>query len=197
MEKLKVSEVVVEGRYDAAHIRNLIRGTVIETGGFGIFSQKEKLALLRKLAAERGLVILTDSDGAGFVIRNFLKGAVPKDRQKHVYIPDIYGKERRKDRPSAEGKLGVEGIPLEVLRECLLRAGVGTERVEDREEPPITKAELYADGLSGGKNSEKKRRAFLQRAGLPENMTCNALLSCINVLYTREEYRKIVEDVKE
>ena len=137
MERLRVDRaIVVEGRYDAAKLRALVDGVVIETGGFRIFSEKEKLALLRRLAAERGLVILTDSDGAGFVIRNFLRGAIPPEQVLHAYIPDIAGKERRKDKPSREGKLGVEGMSLEVLRDCLSRAGALAEPVPDSSPSP-------------------------------------------------------------
>ncbi len=198
MEKIRISQViVVEGRCDAAHIRNLVDGTVVETGGFRIFSQKQKLALLRRLAAERGLLILTDGDGAGFVIRGFLKGAIPKEQVRHVYVPDIYGKERRKRRPSAEGKLGVEGIPLPVLRECLLRAGVEAESVEAAPRAQITKADLYADGLSGRPNSAAARERFLRLAGLPARMSSGAMLAAVNVLMTPEEYRSLAAKAME
>ena len=194
MERLRVDRaIVVEGRYDAAKLRALVDGVVIETGGFRIFSEKEKLALLRRLAAERGLVILTDSDGAGFVIRNFLRGAIPQEQVLHAYIPDIAGKERRKDKPSREGKLGVEGMTLEVLRDCLSRAGALAETVTEPRPDPVTKADLYAVGLSGCPGSEAARAHFLALAGLPARMTAGALLEMINTLYTREEFEKMAE----
>ena len=194
MERLRVDRaIVVEGRYDAAKLRALVDGVVIETGGFRIFSEKEKLALLRRLAAERGLVILTDSDGAGFVIRNFLRGAIPPEQVLHAYIPDIAGKERRKDKPSREGKLGVEGMSLEVLRDCLSRAGALAETVTEPRPDPVTKADLYAAGLSGCPGSEAARARFLSLAGLPARMTAGALLEMINTLYSREEFEKMAE----
>ena len=163
----KIREViVVEGRYDKNTLKQVVDATVVETNGFGVFNDKERLALLRRLAGERGLILLTDSDGAGFVIRNFLKGAIPKNRLKQAYIPDIYGKERRKAAPGKEGKLGVEGMRPEVLLQAL---------------------DLYALGLTGAPDSGAKRAALLQKLGLPERMTANAMLEALNLLYTREE----------
>ncbi len=185
----KIREViVVEGRYDKNTLKQVVDATVVETNGFGVFNDKERLALLRRLAGERGLILLTDSDGAGFVIRNFLKGAIPKNRLKQAYIPDIYGKERRKAAPGKEGKLGVEGMRPEVLLQALERAGAtfedgGTART-GRE---ITKADLYALGLTGAPDSGAKRAALLKKLGLPERMTANAMLEALNLLYTREE----------
>lgn len=194
MERLRVDRaIVVEGRYDAAKLRALVDGVVIETGGFQIFSQKEKLALLRRLAAERGLIVLTDSDGAGFVIRNFLRGAIPPEQVLHAYIPDIPGKERRKDKPSREGKLGVEGMTPEVLRDCLTRAGAFAETVSAPRPDPVTKADLYAARLSGCPGSEAARARFLALAGLPARMTAGAMLEMINILYTRDEFEKLAE----
>lgn len=193
MERLRVDRaIVVEGRYDAAKLRALVDGVVIETGGFRIFSQKERLALLRRLAAERGLVILTDSDGAGFVIRNFLRGAIPPEQVLHAYIPDVIGKERRKAHPSREGKLGVEGMSLEVLRDCLCRAGAVAQSVSAPRPDPVTKAELYALGLSGGPDSAAARARFLALAGLPARMSAGAMLEMINTLYTREQFLDLV-----
>lgn len=186
----KIREIiVVEGRYDKNALRQIVDAAVVETRGFGVFNDGERLALLRRLAAERGLILLTDSDGAGFVIRNFLKGAIPKSRLKQAYIPDIHGKERRKAAPGREGKLGVEGMPPQVLLEALERAGATFEDGElSAERPPITKADFYALGLTGGPDSAAKRRALLKRLGLPERMTANALLEAVNILYTREEF---------
>ena len=187
--------IVVEGRYDKNALRQVVEATVVETGGFGVFNDRERLALLRRLAAERGLILLTDSDGAGFVIRNFLKGAIPKSQLKQAYIPDIYGKERRKTAPGKEGKLGVEGMPPQVLLAALERAGATFEdggAAERRE--PITKADLYALGLTGGRDSQRRRRALLKQLGLPERMTTNALLEALNILCTREEFLSTMEE---
>ena len=193
--KRRVREViVVEGRYDKNALRQAVEATVIETGGFGVFKDGEKLALLRRLAAERGLILLTDSDGAGFVIRNFLKGAIPPDRLKQAYIPDIYGKERRKTAPGKEGKLGVEGMPPAVLLQALERAGATFEDGDaPRERTPITKGDFYDLGLTGGTNSAALRGAVLRALDLPERMTANALLEAVNLLYGREEFLALVE----
>ena len=144
--------IVVEGRYDKNAVRQVVEATVVETRGFGVFNDRERLALLRRLAEERGLILLTDSDGAGFVIRNFLKGAIPRERLKQAYIPDVPGKERRKALPGREGKLGVEGMSPGVLLEALERAGATFEGEGEASGPrsPVTKADFYAWGLSGG-----------------------------------------------
>ena len=187
---LKVSEViVVEGRYDKNTLSQIIDGTIIETQGFGIFSDKEKLALLRKLAQKRGLVVLTDSDGAGFVIRNYIKGAIDPKLVKHAYIPDVAGKERRKSARSKEGKLGVEGMTRETLVSALVRAGVvAREESEGPAVEPITKADLYALGLSGGPGSREKRLALLKKLELPEKLSADGLIDVLNALMTREEF---------
>ena len=186
----KVREViVVEGRYDKNALKQVVDATVVETGGFGVFNDKERLALLRRLAAERGLILLTDSDGAGFVIRNFLKGAIPKSQLKQAYIPDIPGKERRKAAPGKEGKLGVEGMSPAVLLDALTRAGATFEdgtTTQDR--APITKADFYELGLTGAPDSAARRATLLKKLRLPEHMTANALLEAVNILYTREEF---------
>ena len=182
--------VVVEGRYDKNVLKQAVEATVVETGGFGVFNDKERLALLRRLAEERGLILLTDSDGAGFVIRNFLKGAIPKDRLKQAYIPDVYGKERRKAAPGREGKLGVEGMNPGVLLQALERAGATFEDAPagGREAEAVTKGDFYRLGLTGGPDSGAKRAALLGRLGLPERMTANALLEAVNLLYGREAF---------
>ena len=189
--------IVVEGRYDKNAVKQVVDATVVETGGFGVFKDRERLALLRRLAAERGLILLTDSDGAGFVIRNFLKGAIPKSQLKQAYIPDIYGKERRKAAPGREGKLGVEGMSPQVLLTALERAGAtfsedGGAAEADRR--PITKADFYELGLTGGADSAQRRETLLKKLGLPERMTANAMLEAVNLLYTREEFWKAVDD---
>ena len=193
---LKIKEaVVVEGRYDKNTLSQLVDTIIIETKGFGIFKDSERLSLLRRLARERGLVVLTDSDGAGFVIRNFLKGAIPLGQVKHAYIPDLFGKERRKRQPGKEGKLGVEGMRPQVLEEALRRAGVtfldqtAGEQVPRR---PITKADLFAAGLSGAPDSAARRQALLRRLELPEHMTANAMLEALNVFCTYEAFQKAV-----
>ena len=179
--------IVVEGRYDNNTLKQVVDATVIETRGFGIFRDQERLALLRRLGQERGLILLTDSDGAGFVIRNFLKGAVPKSQLKQAYIPDIPGKERRKSSPGREGKLGVEGMSPAVLLEALERAGA-TEEGTPGNRQPITKADFYDLGLTGRPDSAARRAALLRKLRLPEHMTANALLEAVNLLYTREEF---------
>ena len=188
----KIREViVVEGRYDKNTVSQVVDAAVVTLGGFAVFNDREKLAFLRRLARERGLIILTDSDGAGFVLRNYLKGALPKDRVKQAYIPDIAGKERRKRRPGKAGMLGVEGMRPEVLLEALRRCGATfeDETAEPREpEDPITKADLYALGLTGGPDSGEKRRALLRRLDLPEHLTANGLLEALNLLYGRRAF---------
>lgn len=164
---LRVKEaIVVEGRYDKNTLSQLVDGVILETRGFGIFKDGERLALLRRLAAEQGLIVLTDSDGAGFVIRNYLKGAIDPALVKHAYIPDRYGKERRKRAPGREGKLGVEGMSPAVLEEALRRAGATLLDAPAPDAPPrrpITKADLFADGLSGGPGAAERRQSLLRR----------------------------------
>ena len=192
---LRIREaIVVEGRYDKNTLSQLVDGVILETGGFGIFRDKEKLALLRRIAEKRGLILLTDSDGAGFVIRNYLKGALPKERVKQAYIPDLYGKEKRKSRPGKEGKLGVEGMSPAVLEDALRRAGATILGEADRHQAPaLTKADLYACGLSGGEGSREKRRALLLRLGLPEHLSPNAMLPVLSALYSREDLLNALE----
>jgi ribonuclease M5 len=189
---LRIREaVVVEGRYDKNTLSQLVDTVILETSGFGVFRDGELLALLRRLAEKRGLVILTDADGAGFVLRNFLKGAIPPEQVKHAYIPDIFGKERRKREPGREGKVGVEGMSPAVLEEALRRAGATflDERTPSAPRSrPITKADLYAMGLSGGKGSAERRRALLQRLELPERLSPNALVEVLNALFSYEEF---------
>ena len=192
---VRVREViVVEGRYDKNTLSQVVDTLIIETRGFGIFKDPERMALLRKAAEKRGLIVLTDSDGAGFVIRNRIKGEIPAKYLKHAYIPDVYGKERRKRKAGKEGKLGVEGMKPEVLLEALHRAGAtfeGEENPEPRGE--ITKADLYALGLSGGPDSSRKRLALLRALHLPEHMSTNAMLQALNLLYTRQELEGLLE----
>lgn len=194
---ISVKEViVVEGRYDRNTLSQVFDAVIVETSGFGVFNDREKLALLRRLAEARGLVVLTDSDGAGFVIRNFLKGAIDPALVKQAYIPDIAGRERRKRAPSKEGKLGVEGMKPEMLIEALRRAGATLGGEEPaRRAGGITKATLYELGLSGGPGSAEKRRALLKELDLPEKLSANALLDVLNALYTEAELREITGSV--
>lgn len=187
--------IVVEGRYDKNALKQAVDATVVETRGFGVFNDRERLALLRRLAEERGLILLTDSDGAGFVIRNFLKGAIPRDRLKQAYIPDVYGKERRKAAPGREGKLGVEGMGPQVLVQALERAGATFEEEGPQgERQRVTKADFYRLGLTGGPDSASRRQALLRRLDLPERMSANALLEAVNVLYGREAFFALLEE---
>ena len=194
---LRIKEaIVVEGRYDKNTLAQLVDTVILETSGFGIFQDRERLALLRRLAQQRGLIVLTDPDGAGFVIRNFLRGSIPPEQVKHAYVPDVPGKERRKRAPGREGKLGVEGMRPEVLEEALRRAGatfLDENAPEGIARPPITKADLFALGLSGGPGAAARRRALLGALELPEHLSPNAMLEVLNALYTRETLAAAVE----
>ena len=187
---LKIREViVVEGRYDKNTLSQVVDAVIVETSGFGIYNDAAKRRMLRALAASRGLIVLTDSDGAGFQIRSFIRGCVDPALVKHAYIPDIYGKERRKRSASKEVKLGVEGMPPQILLDALMRAGA---TVEDGETPEkttrISKADLYVRGLSGKEGSRERRAALLQRLDLPERLTADGLLDVLNATMSREEF---------
>ena len=189
--------IVVEGRYDKNTLSQIVDATVITVGGFSVFNDKEKQAFLRRLAEERGLIVLTDSDGAGFVIRNYLKGALPKEKVKQAYIPDIHGKERRKRHAGKEGKLGVEGMKPEVLLDALRKAGATFLDEEERameKRDPITKADLFELGLTGGPDSTAKRQALLKKLDLPERLTANGMLEALNLLYDRESLLAVLEE---
>ena len=187
--------IVVEGKYDQNTLSQLVDTTIFQTRGFGVMRDKALLELLRKAAKTTGLIIFTDSDGAGFVIRNFLKGALPKEGVLHAYIPDIPGKEKRKRAPGKEGLLGVEGMTKEILLSALENAGadLGGE-AEKRPGDTITKFDLYTAGLSGKPDSASKRAAFLEKLRFPAHMSANALLDALNLLYTREEFLSLFED---
>lgn len=194
---VKIREaIVVEGRYDKNTLSQIVDAPILETSGFGIMKDKVQLALLRRVAKERGLIIFTDSDGAGFVIRNFLKGAIDTKYLKHAYIPDIAGKEKRKSAPGKEGKLGVEGMRPEIILDALRRCGatMGEESASSREE--ITKQDLMQLGLSGGKDSSTKRLALLKELDLPAHMSANAMLQALNLLYSLEELRQKVAQME-
>lgn len=187
--------ILVEGRYDVNAVRQVVDTVVLETGGFRIFNDEDRVRLIRRIAEVRGIIILTDSDSAGFVIRNFLKGILPKEQVRQAYIPDILGKEARKRCASKEGKLGVEGMSAEVIRKALLNAGasiLGQNDNGNSSQKWISKADLYAYGLSGGQGSAERRRVLLKNLELPEYMSANALLEYINAVIDRPTFEKLI-----
>ena len=187
---LKIKEVIiVEGRYDKNTISQCVDCTIIETSGFGIFNNKEKATLLRRLAQTRGIIVMTDSDSAGFLIRNHIKSIVPSGI-KHAYIPDIHGREKRKSSPSKEGKLGVEGMTPEIIISALRKAGATFEGESETtpKDASITKADFFELGLTGGVDSGSRREILLKTLELPERMTANSILAVVNILYGREEF---------
>lgn len=193
---LKIREaIVVEGRYDRNTLSQIVDAPVFETNGFGIFKDREQLALLRTVAERRGLIVLTDSDGAGFVIRNHIKSAIPAQYLKHAYIPDISGKERRKATPGKEGKLGVEGMRPEVILQALRLCGATIENEEEQKQSSggITKQLLAELGLSGGADSSLKRKQLQKKLNLPEHMSANALLQTLDLLFSEKELRETVD----
>ena len=195
MVKIKEA-ILVEGRYDKNTLSQIVDAPILETSGFGIFKDKQQMALLRRVAQSRGLIVFTDSDGAGFVIRNHIKSVIPGKFLKHAYIPDIPGKERRKAAPGKEGKLGVEGMSREIILEALRRAGATIEGEDKRLQPQqITKQDLMALGLSGGPDASAKRLQLLKKCDLPEHMSPNAMLQALNLLYSLEELTSIVESL--
>ncbi len=192
---VKIREaILVEGRYDKNTLSQIVDAPILETNGFGIFKDKQQMNLLRTIAEKRGLIVFTDSDGAGFVIRNHVKSAIPGKYLKHAYIPDIAGKERRKSAPGKEGKLGVEGMSPEIILDALRRAGATVENEELLEKGnQLTKMDMYDLGLSGGENSKSMRAALLKALNLPQHMSANALLDALNLLYTKEEVYRLVD----
>ena len=191
---VKIREaILVEGRYDKNTLSQIVDATILETAGFGIFKDKKQLALLRQVAEKRGLIVFTDSDGAGFVIRNHIKSVIPGKYLKHAYIPDICGKERRKAAPGKEGKLGVEGMTREVILEALRKAGATFDGESASASGGITKQDLMELGLSGGADASAKRLALLKKLNLPEHMSANAMLQALNLLYTLKELTSIVD----
>ena len=190
---VKIREaIVVEGRYDKNTLSQVVDAPILETSGFGIMKDKAQLQLLRRVAQSRGLIVFTDSDGAGFVIRNFLKSAIEPKYLKHAYIPDVAGKERRKSAPGKEGKLGVEGMRPEIILEALRRCGATIEGESVPTANEITKQDLVELGLSGGAGSSTKRLALLKKLSLPEHMSANAMLQALNLLYTLTELKAVV-----
>ena len=194
MVKIKEA-IVVEGRYDKNTLSQIVDAPILETAGFGIFKDKQQMALLRRVAETRGLIVFTDSDGAGFVIRNHIKSAIPSRYLKHAYIPDIFGKERRKAAPGKEGKLGVEGMKPEVVIDALRRAGATLEGESAAPGNQITKQDLMELGLSGGADASAKRLALLKKLGFPEHMSANAMLQALNLLYSLDELNELVKEL--
>ena len=191
MVKIKEA-IVVEGRYDKNTLSQILDAPILETSGFGIFKDKQQMQLLRRIAETRGLIVFTDSDGAGFVIRNHIKSAIPGKFLKHAYIPDIYGKEKRKAAPGKEGKLGVEGMRPEIIVEALRKAGATIEGEEITASAQITKQDLMELGLSGGADASAKRLALLKKLDLPEHMSANAMLQALNLLYSLKELTEVL-----
>ena len=190
--------IVVEGRYDKNTLSQIVDTAIFQTNGFGIMKDAEQLALLRAVARKRGLIVFTDSDGAGFVIRNFLKSAIEPKYLLHAYIPDIQGKEKRKKAPGKEGKLGVEGMTPQIILDSLRQAGATIDGQElPSPEEPITKQDFVDWGLSGGSNSAEKRKQLLRELHLPEHMSCNALLQALRILYTRNEALLLIQQLLE
>jgi len=192
---IKIREaIVVEGRYDKNTLSQIVDAPILETSGFGIMNDKKQLDLLRRVASTRGLIVFTDSDGAGFVIRNYLKGAIPAEQLKHAYIPDILGKERRKSAPGKEGKLGVEGMRPEIIVDALMRAGATVEGEKTTLAcGKITKQDMVELGLSGGKDSAEKRRKLLKKLDLPEHMSANAMLQAVNLLVDLDGLKQLLD----
>ena len=194
MVKIKEA-IVVEGRYDKNTLSQIVDAPILETAGFGIFKDKKQMALLRQVAEKRGLIVFTDSDGAGFVIRNHIKSAIPGKYLKHAYTPDILGKERRKTAPGKEGKLGVEGMTKDIILEALRKAGATFEGEEAAVSCRITKQDLMDLGLSGGADASAKRLALLKKLNLPEHMSANAMLQALNLLYSLEELKDYLREL--
>lgn len=193
-DKIKLSEaVIVEGKYDKIKLSNILDAFIIETNGFAVFKDKTKLSFIKKLAKERGIIILTDSDHAGFMIRNYISSGVPKEQIKNVYIPDIFGKEKRKNAPSKEGKLGVEGMTKEVIVEALSKAGITSSKSVCSD--PVTTVDFYDLGLTGGAGSKAKRKALCKALDLPEFLSTSSLISCINNFMTKEEFYSICQNL--
>lgn len=187
--------IIVEGKYDRIKLESVVDALIITTDGFGIYKDKEKMALIRAFAEKDGIIILTDSDGAGFQIRNHIKSCIKNGKIYNVYIPDIFGKERRKEKPSREGKLGVEGIDIAVLEEAFKKAGLFSEEKPSAEW--LSRADLLSDGLVGGQGSARLRKKLFETLKLPEHLSTSGLLEVLNRLYTREQYENVLKNVKE
>lgn len=195
MVKIKEA-ILVEGRYDKNTLLQIVDAPILETSGFGIFKDKKQMALLRSVAEKRGLIVFTDADGAGFLIRNHVKSAIPGKFLKHAYTPDVFGKERRKDKAGKEGKLGVEGMRPEIILEALRKAGATIEGESAAASNQITKQDLMDLGLSGGADASARRLALLKKLNLPEHMSANALLQALNLLYSLQELTAIMDQLE-
>lgn len=186
--------IIVEGKYDKIKLSSILDAVILITNGFRIFHDSEKMALIQYYAKTTGVIILTDSDTAGFRIRNYLKGAIHDGIIYHVYTPDIYGKERRKEKPSAEGKLGVEGIDKKCLLDAFAKAGVLADEVPEKTDL-ITRYDLYAMGLSGGADSKTRRKALQKKLGLPDLLSAASLLEVLNTMMSREDLQQMLEEI--
>ena len=194
MDKLRIDlPIIVEGKYDKIKVSSISDAPIIQTDGFGVFKSSERLALIKQLSKKSKIIVLTDSDGAGKLIRSHITSAIPKDRLIQLYIPQIEGKERRKAQASAEGYLGVEGVDADIIRRLL--APFAAERGEETEREPIEKLDLYEAGLTGESDSAARRDALAEKLGLPRAMTPNALLAALNVLMDRQEFHNTVKDL--
>ncbi len=194
---LKIKEaVIVEGRYDKIKLSGIIDAPIIETNGFRIFKDKEKQNLIRSVAEKRGILIITDSDSAGFVIRNFLKGILPEKSLKQCYIPQLKGKEKRKEKPSKEGLLGVEGIDDKEIINAIKKSSATIIGEERKTSSDITKNDFYDLGLTGRSNSKEKREKVLKHLKLPTYLSTNAMITALNILVTKEELTEIVSKIK-
>ena len=188
--------IIVEGRYDIQTLKQCVNTVILQTGGFRIFKDKERLQMIRKIAQKRGILILTDSDGAGLVIRNFLKGAIPTNQVKHAYVPEILGKESRKRHASKAGTLGVEGMSQDILKNALVSAGATILGDEQKTIKQLVKADLFALGLSGQSGSEQKRKALLKKLNLPQYLSSNALLDFLNAVSNKDEIFEIIKEIE-
>lgn len=194
---IKVKQaVIVEGKYDKIKLSSIIDGLIITTNGFSIFKDKEKTALIRRLAENQGIIILTDSDSAGFKIRNYIRGCTQKGKITNIYIPDIFGKEKRKVVPSKEGKLGVEGISADILKDTFEKAGIVSENTEKSRRDEITRIMLYDDMLMGREGSEAKRKKLLKKLSLPEMLSVTCLLEVLNSMYSLDEYKNALKEIE-
>lgn len=194
---IKVKQaVIVEGKYDKIKLSSIIDGLIITTDGFSIFKDKEKTALIRRLAENQGIIILTDSDSAGFKIRNYIRGCTQKGKITNIYIPDIFGKEKRKAVPSKEGKLGVEGVSADILKDAFEKAGIVSENTEKSRRDEITRIMLYDDMLMGREGSEAKRKKLLKKLSLPEMMSVTCLLEVLNSMYSLDEYKNALKEIE-
>lgn len=195
---IKVDKIIiVEGKYDKIKLSSIIDGVIVETEGFGIFKNKDKQKLLRTLAEKKGLVILTDSDSAGFMIRSFISSIVPNEFITNAYIPDVYGKEKRKESASKEGKLGVEGVSAQIITDALIKAGVVCEKSQNTSVRKVSNIDLFEDGLNGAAECKCRRLQLLRYLGLPERLNTKGLLEVINTIMTYDEYKFAVNESKE